>query len=223
MSLRDQLLKAGAISKKDADRVNRELKEERKKAQGARRSSADEEAEAKAKAAKEAEARLAQQRADREEDARRRERHEHRFRVRQIVLANRMAGRGPVPFHFRQPLAPGEVGPVRVGCMWLRESVARDLRNGGAAIVAIPDDAGRPVVHLVTRRAVAKLAEIEPAALVHHAADASHLGDPAESLMQRAWQTTGSPHRVRDDAELRALRDREQARDAARVGQRGDG
>ena len=36
MSLRDQLLAKGLVSKKDADRANRELREQRKAAQGAR-------------------------------------------------------------------------------------------------------------------------------------------------------------------------------------------
>ena len=97
--------------------------------------------------------------------------------------------------------------------MYLKEMVARDLRNGGAAIVLFKRDGGEPDWVVVTRRAAEKLAELEPEALIHFVRDVGHIGDPSESLMLRTWEHGGlGPHRVRDDAELARLRARESER-----------
>lgn len=206
MSLRDAFLAKGLVSKKDADRVARELRDERKASQGQRKSKADEEREARAREEATRAAQLAAAQAAREAHAAALARHEHLYRVRQIILANRLASRGPIPFAFRKP-------DGFVGVLHLKEMVARDLRNGGAAIVRFHRDSGEPEWVVVTRRAADKLAEVEPEALIHFVRDVGHIGDPSESLMLRTWEHGGlGPHRVRDDAELARLRAREAAR-----------
>lgn len=192
MSLRDALLAKGVVSKKDADRVSRELREERKAEQGNRaRKSHEERAAAEAAKAEQEARRLALIEA-RAAEAAVREAREHALRVKQIVLSNRLAGRGPVPFHYRVGDTP------RVGRLMVHEAVARDLRNGEAAIAGFRTADGGWEHHVVARRAAEKLSVVEPLSLAHWVSDARHLSDPSEALLQRAWDTSLRPHRVRE-------------------------
>jgi hypothetical protein len=96
----------------------------------------------------------------------------------------------PPPHH--RPILKAEHKPDGfVGVMYLKEMVARDLRNGGAAIVLFKRDGGEPDWVVVTRRAAEKLAELEPEALIHFVRDLGHIGDPSESLMLRTWEHGG--------------------------------
>lgn len=206
MSLRDQLLAKGLVSKKDADRVNRELRQERKASQGARESKAEQDRAEKQKAEAEAAAKRAAQEEARRAFAEAQAAHEAVHRIRQIVLGNRMGGRGPIPFHHRQH------GSDRLACLYLKETLARDLRNGEAAIASLRRENGGYDYLVVTRRAAEKLMVLEPERVVHWVRDAAHLGDPAESLLTRSWESGLGPHRVRDEVELRARVEQERSR-----------
>jgi uncharacterized protein YaiL (DUF2058 family) len=205
VSLRDQLLAKGLVSKKRARALDRESKKERRRKQGSKKKRRQLEAEAEAEAASAAEAHESRMR-QRREAAQAHEAHEHRFRVRDIVRNNRLAVRGPIPFHFRIP------GTDRVGTMFVSLTAARELRVGRAAIAGFQelDDAWTWMV--VAARAAQKLETVEPGALGHWVTDNSHLTDPSEGLLQRTWESQLGPHRVRDEAELAALRERELSR-----------
>ncbi len=208
MSLRDQLVSKGLVSKKRARQINRESKAERKQAEGARRRKKQVEREAAAEEARrKAEAKEARLR-ERKEREEAKAAHEHVYRVRQIVRNNRLGGRGPVPFAYRL----GETGRVRI--MFLKDALARDLRVGRAAIAGFEVEGGEWEYHVITERGAQKLAEVEPSALAHFVQDTKHLRDPSEVLLFRQWEGGLGPHRVHDAGELKALLERERARDA---------
>lgn len=206
MSLRDQLIKAGLIDKKGAAKVDRAAKADRKAAQGARAPKSAEERARLDHDRDEKERRAAQAAADRMRAEVERSAHEAVHRIKQVAMAHRMAGRGPVPFFHRRLDSPA------LACLSLRESLARDLRNGGAAIVGFRDLGGYAYV-VVPRRTVERIATFAPEAIVHWARTSDHLTDPSESLHVRLWETTLRPRRVRPD-ELAALQERERARSA---------
>jgi uncharacterized protein YaiL (DUF2058 family) len=200
VSLRDALLAKGLVSEKRARELGREAKEQRRQEQAQRKGKKETEAEA-AKAAREAKERqVAEREAARAARAAVHDEHEHRHRVRQIVLAHRLGARGRVPFHHRI----GDTG--RIGCLYVPEAVARDLRAGRLAIAAFQRDDGTWEHHVIQERAAEKLATIEPSALVHFVRDRDHLTDPAENVLVRDWESSLGPHRVRDEQELAAWR-----------------
>lgn len=190
MSLRDQLLAKGLVSEKRAKQIDRELKSERKSEQGQRDRLAAAAAEAAAKAKADAEAAIEARLAARREAEAARAAHELRYRVRQIVTANRLAARGPVPFHHRTIDGP------RIGRLQVSEDVARELRAGRLAIAGYHLDNGTVEHVVVAKRAADKLAEIAPAALVFHVTDSSHFSDPSEAFLRRDWEPSLRPHRV---------------------------
>lgn len=192
MSLRDQLLAKGIASKKQAQRVERELKEARRRAQGNRKRAKAEAREAEAAAKAKEEARLAELRAEREAVARAREEHEAFWRVRQLVDANRVGSRGASRFWFRVP------GGTRVAHLQVSEAVARDLRVGRAAICGRPERSGEPEWFVVPPRVAEALIELAPQLVAHFVRDAAHLADPAEALLRADWEPSLRPHRVRD-------------------------
>ncbi|MFM2163143.1 MAG: hypothetical protein RLZZ383_2655 [Pseudomonadota bacterium] len=210
MSFRDQFLKAGLIDKKSAAKIDRAAKEDRKAAQAARDPKTASERARQAAAEAERERRVAQAAADRARAEAERVAHETVHRIKQVAMAHRMAGRGPVPFYHRRLDSPA------LACLSLRESLARDLRNGGAAIVGFRDLGGFVYV-VVPRRTAERLVTFAPEAIVHWAPTPDHLSDPAESLHLRLWETTLRPRRVRDE-EVAGLQARERARDEGRVG-----
>lgn len=202
MSLRDQLLAKGLVSKKRAQQVDRELKHARKAEQSQRkRKHVAETEEARAEAARKA-AEVEAREAARQQAAAVRAAHEHRYRVRQIVGHHRMGVRGTAAFHHR-------VGDTqRIACMRVSDAVVLELRGGRLAIAALQRDDGTWEHHLVSRQGALKLAEVAPESLVHWVTDLSHLNDPSQAPYQRTWETTGHPHRVRDPDELTAWRQR---------------
>ncbi len=209
MSFRDQFLKAGLIDKKSAAKIDRAAKEDRKAAQAARETKTASERARQAADQAERERRVAQAAADRTRAEAERAAHETVHRIKQVAMAHRMAGRGPVPFYHRRLDGPA------LACLTLRESLARDLRNGGAAIVGFRDLGGFVYV-VVPRRTAERLVTFAPEAIVHWSPTPDHLSDPAESLHLRLWETTLRPRRVRDE-EVAVLQARERARDEARV------
>jgi uncharacterized protein YaiL (DUF2058 family) len=190
VSLKDQLLKAGLVSKKDARRAGQEKRKERKKKQGQRRKKsalrAEEEARQRAAAAKASEERI---RARKEQTAVREER-ELTQRIRQIVLGNRMGGRGPVPFHHK-----GLDGRT-LHRLELTEKMGWNLRCGKLAIAALPEPGGAMSYHVVTVRAADKLAELDPTLVVFRVSDTTGISAPEEGFLSREWEPSLTPHRV---------------------------
>lgn len=191
MSLRDAFVAKGLVSKKRAREVSRELKEERKQAQGHKKSKKARRAEQQSQAARAEAAAKAERTAAREADAEARDAHEMRYRVRDLVRAHRLGGRGPIPFHHRS------FGSSRVGTLQLRESLARDLRAGRAAVAAYVDDDGTTVHAVIGEAGARKLDLFAPEALVHWVRDPSALDDPAEVLGRPAGEVDLRAHRVR--------------------------
>lgn len=198
MSLRDQLVAKGLATKKQARRASQEARQARKKAKAQAARKGQREAEEAAAAQAELDAREAARQRARAAAEAHREAHERRHRVRQIVARHRLGGRGPVPFHHR-------VGDTaRVAVMHLPVGIVRDLRAGRAAVVAAPDAhrEGAWEHHVVPRPVAERLAEIAPEILVHWVRDTEGLDDPAEGLLDRAWEPSLRPHRVRPGEDL---------------------
>ena len=209
MSLRDQLIAKGLVSKKQARKATQELRKERKSKQGKRRRKKHVERETAAAEKVARETREAERRKARDEDASRREQHELVFRVRDLIRNNRIGGKGPVLFRFRM------IGSTMVGTLKLPVALARDLRVGKAAIAGCRLG-GEVEHHVVSVAAAEKLAEVSPESLVFFVRDLEHLGDPAQAFAERTWETELGPRRLRDEAELSRWRAREQQRDRAR-------
>lgn len=152
MSLRDQLLAKGVVSKKKAREVNRELRQERKQKQGQRRKKnvVAREEQAAVKAAMQAELdarRAARQARDAEKATRARE-----LQLRQLVAGNIVRGGGPVPFHFREG--------SRVGRMQVSDRIAWKLRAGELGICRLVSPWGEPEEVIVRARAAQRLLEL---------------------------------------------------------------
>ncbi len=196
MSMRDLFVKKGLVSEKRAKEVDRALKEVRKAAQAQKRGKHELELEARREREAAQAAALEARRVAAEAAAAQRAAHEHSYRIQQIVRSHRLGGRGPVPFAVRVPAS------TRVITLWLPEGLARDLRAGRAAVVAMVEQ-GAWACFPVSGSAAEKLESLAPGALVHWVKDTSHFADPAQGLMQRSWESTLGPHRVLDASELR--------------------
>lgn len=192
MSLRDQLVAKGLASKKDAQRVERGLKEDRKQKQGARErrsveeARADAEREAAFKAEVEARA-LARKEAERARDAA-----EHELRVRRMILDTRVRGKGKQAYWHRRldspVLARASVSP----------RVASMLRQGEVAIVAVPPrfTGEAPEYVLVPARTARRLLELEPRLVMAFTEDPRGISAPEEAFLEPDWEISLRPHRV---------------------------
>ncbi len=177
MSLRDQLLKAGVADKKKVDKVNRDLKKQRKQEQAQReRQSVLEAREQQARDAAEAErrARIAE---DRARIARLRELQARQRLVRDIVSTYRLVERsGPVSFWHR---APNGRTLLRLR---LPESWADDLRVGRLAIVWTGPSTQVFDISVVPAHAATRIAAHEPARILFQNPGPPEVDDPAEAL-----------------------------------------
>jgi len=193
MSLRDQLLKAGLVSKKDVRRAGQEKRKERKKHQGERKKKSELRAEEAAQRRAEEKAALEERLQARQEREVVREEVERAQRIRQIVLGNRMGGRGPVPFHHK-----GRDGRT-LHRLEVTERLAWSLRCGKLAVAALPEPDGTASYHVVTTRAADKLAEFAPELVVFRVIDTTGISAPEERFLSREWETSLVPHRVEED------------------------
>ncbi len=187
MSLRDQLLKSGLVSKKDKVRAERELKESRKKKQGKRRKKKHVEREKKAAAeAKKAaeQERLLEERRQREAV---RDRYEEALRVRNLILGHRVKGGGPHPFFVRGRKS------ATLHRMSLSPGVIRQIARGTLA-VALLDLGTREEPMVVTARAAEQIAELNPGVLAHHYDSGSDA--PEDALAERDWEPDLRAHRA---------------------------
>jgi uncharacterized protein YaiL (DUF2058 family) len=200
VSLRDQLVAKGIVSKKDARRVDRQLKDERRAEQGSRPRKSATEAEARARAKAEEEARRAAKLAERREIEARREAAELALRVKNLIEGNRLRPGSGQPFWHRSFELTSE-GPT-LGRHLLRLDVssgtAWQLRSGEASIAALAVRGGTEYA-IVPRKTALVLKEIAPAHLVFHNDEAEGLSDPDLDFLRRQWEPSLAAHRARPE------------------------
>lgn len=175
MSLRDQLLKSGLVSKKKAREVERELKRARKKEQGKRDSKG--ELRVLAREAKRAEKAAARAKKRAETRARQAERDavEAKRTVRNLLMHYQVRWRpGPQFVWHRTP------HPTQLHRLALPESLAMDLVNGGLAVAWVGTQTDPDFV-LVPAAVAARVAKHDPGRVLF--CNASPPTDPAEQLL----------------------------------------
>ncbi|MCB9685167.1 MAG: DUF2058 family protein [Alphaproteobacteria bacterium] len=191
MSLRDQLLAKGLVSKKDAQRAGRELKEERRHAQGSRKAKSELAREERQARAEEAVRTRAETVARRQEQEAKRIAAELPRRVRDLIRGNRVRpGKGQPFFHK---------GPD--GRHLLRTEVssgtAYRLRCGELALTWLERGTDDGEVVPIPRAAAEKLLELDPSRVLFLVTDTAGISDPDEAFAQRTWEPDLRPHRVR--------------------------
>lgn len=187
MSLRDQLLKKGLASKKDARRVDREQKKKRRTEKGnqrrkkvvAREEQAAREAEEKAAA----EAR----RVERQAREAARDRYEHALRIRNLILGHRVRNRGEHRFHFR-----AEDGQT-IRSIAVQSGIAAAIARGELAIAWL-DHGIRVEYVLVSADGARKLRDADAEESLLHWTPGDPPG-PDEQPLTRTWETSLRPHR----------------------------
>lgn len=191
-SLRDALLKKGLVSKKEAQRVERELKEQRRVEQGHRRRLSEVEAEEQRRRAEEEAAALARKRAERAEREAARAAVELSLRIRNLINGNRLRpGRG-------QPFWHKAIDGKTVVRIEVSSGTAFELRAGGMAIAAL-DHGGFVEYVVIPRKAALQLEELAPERLVCWTPDPAGLTDRSLGFLQRDWEPSLAAHRARDE------------------------
>ena len=178
MSLRDQLLKADLVDKKKARKVNRDLKTQRKKKQGAKdRKKVVVAREEAAKSERQAR-KLAERKARRHQaDAARASRDRERL-LASLVRTYTVRYRPGVQ-SFWHPTADGR----RLHRLRLPGSLAHDLRAGRVAVAWVGQDAADPDDYvLLDARAARRLVEVAPERICFYNAEAPPRDDPALGL-----------------------------------------
>jgi hypothetical protein len=143
MSLRDALLSAGVVKKKDVRQVNRELKKKRKKGQSKKDKKKVLQKQQAELVAAEKQAKLEERRAARNESRAEAQARGRALRTRHIVQAHEMRFRpGPVRFHHLT--ADGRLA-LKLNLPW---SIAHGLKNGqyAVAVLSAPFQEDRYVV-----------------------------------------------------------------------------
>lgn len=188
MSLRDQLLKAGVVGKKDIRKANQQAKKRRKQKQGSKERRHQVEAREKARAQAEREAQLEERRANREAADRARDAFEHALQIRNTLMGNQIKNRGDFPFHFKGPDGR-KVLQIKV-----QRKVAEEIAKGAIAIAGL--DLGNRVQPILIGAAGAqKLVELGAEGVILHWARQMP-EDDGGGLLQRDWETSLKPHRV---------------------------
>ncbi|MFK7930903.1 MAG: DUF2058 family protein [Myxococcota bacterium] len=194
MSLRDQLLAKGLVSKKRAKSLDRQSKQERKKSQANRKKKKVLDAERNATlSAAEADrvervrkARLAAKQAQTVLDA--------QARIRSVILGNRIPGRGRVPYFHR-----GLDGRT-VYKMSLPEPIAGWLRSGRAAVVALQHRGQEPEYVVVNASAARELLQTAPHLVLTFVQETSGISEAEEAFLVVDWEPSLSAHRVAPSA-----------------------
>jgi uncharacterized protein len=176
-TLRDQLLKAGLVSAKEKQRIERELKEERRRAQAHRESKSVVEArerEERARAAREELEHRIEERRARQVEA---EAEARRHQVNQILSAHAMAFRNGTQRFWHLTLD-------RKVChrLDLPEWMAQDLRSGRAAVAA-REKMGEIDYVVVARDVARKAASLLPDRIVFFNDVPPDPDDPTERLL----------------------------------------
>ncbi len=192
MSLRDQLVAKGLVSKKRARKVEREIKQERKQAAAHRPKKRDLEREAEARQAAEAEAADAARRAAHEARQAAREARERALQVQNLLKGNRLAlGRGH-RFWFRRPASP------RVSEVQLSSGLAHQLRAGEAALALLVHPTGDEEVVAIPKSAAKRLQQLAPHQIAFFVQDTTGISAPDLALHQRDWEAELGPRRARE-------------------------
>ncbi|HHO52960.1 MAG TPA: DUF2058 family protein [Deltaproteobacteria bacterium] len=198
MSLRDQLLAKGLASKKQARKIERELKAKRRAEQGSRRRQRElerqriERAEAERQAAEEA------RRAERAERAERQAIAERALRIRNVLLGNRLRPGQGQRFWHRSP------DGTHLSELQVSSGMAYKLRCGEVAIAQL-DHRGWSEAVLIPTAAAEKLRKLAPELILFSVEDTSGLSAPELAFHQRDWPTELGPHRA-TEADLARLR-----------------
>jgi uncharacterized protein YaiL (DUF2058 family) len=164
MSLKDQLLKAGLVNKKQVRKSNQNAKKERRQQQGSR----ERQAIVQAREQAEKQAVLEQTREERREARRQRERireqEEAVRRVGQILAAHRLRFRtGNQKFWYPSPCRR------YLFRFDLPESIAFDLHRGNLGIAYLGEaDVPEPDVVLVSREIIERIEKLEPSRILFH-------------------------------------------------------
>ncbi|MAA79804.1 MAG: hypothetical protein CL916_11140 [Deltaproteobacteria bacterium] len=174
MSFKDQLFKAGLITKKQLRKLNQDEKMERKRKKGTKRKKLVEQAEARAKAKKEKAERLVKIRAER---AVREKATMESLKLRQVQqLLN----------HHRQRFSKGQqifwhktIEGTHVHKLWIPSRLAWDLRSGAMAIVAM-GKIEDPEYVVIPRDIARRIQDIEPHRVVFLNETPPDENDPAE-------------------------------------------
>ncbi len=153
-TLRDQLLRAGLVTKKQKEHQERRA---RKRAKKKRKGHVDAEEAARLAALEEERRRREEEQARRvEEERRAREEHERRVQVKNLIARQRPMDvrQGRRRFHY--PTRDG-----RIGWLWMTDTMAHLLEVGEAAIVEDPFGGGDPI-RVVDKDTAARLVEVGP-------------------------------------------------------------
>ncbi len=177
MSLRDQLLKAGLVSKKDARRAEQERRRQEQKRRGRQEKKKVREAREAARRAAEERERVEALARARREHARVARLHERALRIRQLIRAHELKAGGPVRYFHR-----GVGGAIHA--MQVSAGTARLLARGRVAVVAL--DLGTRIRYaLVPDRVAAQLAELSDKVVVHWVRDGGE--GEEEAAPARDW------------------------------------
>lgn len=175
-SLKDQLLKAGLVSKKQARLADQQAREQRKQGQGSREAQA-------LLAAREAEAQraerdrlVAEKLAAREARERAREQEEIRHRIDQILQSHRAHYR-----HGKQPFWHPSPDRRFLARLDLPESLAHELHGGKLAVSwRGPADAFEPDIVLIPREVAERIQRLDPQRILFH--NPERPTDPEDAL-----------------------------------------
>jgi uncharacterized protein YaiL (DUF2058 family) len=192
VSLRDLFASVGLVSKKDVQRVNRELEKERRVEQGTKRPQAELDREAAEREAAERAALEAAQRAERDEREARREAVERELRVKNLLTANTIRPGSGQPF-WHKGYQSKEILRMEVS-----SGVAYQLRCGEASIAAAAKPGWVDYV-ILPRKAAQKLLELAPELVVFHVEDTAGISEPDNKFHSRGWETDLTPRRATQD------------------------
>jgi uncharacterized protein YaiL (DUF2058 family) len=175
-SLRDQLVAKGLATAKDQQRVDREKKEARKRAERDRAAVAAEAERRAAEAAEEARQAVEARLRARKEAEIAREAAELPGRIRNIVNAHRLGARGDVRFFHK------DRGGLLLRRMEISEAMAWRLRAGQAGIVWADALDGTVSYVIVGRQAVERIEALAPDRVVFFVRDTEGISQPAEAF-----------------------------------------
>ncbi len=178
MSLRDQLLKAGVVSRKQKQAAERDLKRKRKKKQSKRTSKKAQDRAAQALAEQQREAVIAEKLERRRQVEHAKEASARRLRANQIVEHHAMRSKpGPQPFWHPTP------GGVFLHRLDLPRSLAEQLRRGSLAVVW-SESFGEPSYRVVARDVAERLRGVLAERVLFFNETPPDPSDPAEKLLE---------------------------------------
>ncbi len=193
MSLRDQLVAKGFAKKGDKARVERELKQTRKKKRGQRQKKSKLEREQEQAAEAELQRAIERRNQVRKLNAAQREAIERRHRIRRMVLDSEVRSRGSLRFHFKK------LDGKRIDFISVHPKVGRQLRSGWAGIAAAPgiDEHSPETYHVVPVKTARRLLELASDHLVFFVQDTAGIDAPDEDFLDPEWEISLAPRRLR--------------------------